>query len=225
MKWLLAKLARLTALLALCLGVMGVIWLAAAGSLLTHADAPEPSDAIVLLCGDYSRTRQAADLYTQGHAPLVYVSRPRRNAARTEVLALAGVDMPPQEEIHKRLLVHYGVPEEAVRFYGHDVVSTAQEARDLNLELDRTMGPDRSLIIVTSPYHVCRARMIFSDAMPGSRILAVATAYETFRKDWWTSQGSAMAVLQETAKLTWHLMGGAFTSENDPGPTAPAASQ
>ena len=224
MKWLLGKLLRLGGLLALCLGIMGAVWLAAAGHLLTDGDAPEPSDAIVLLCGSYSRTRQAADLYEQGMAPLVYVARPRNDARRAEILALAGVDIPPQEEIHRRLLVHYGVPEDAVRLYGFDVVSTMEEARELARRLEADMGPGRSVIIVTSPYHVCRARMIFRDAMPEARVLAVGTVYETFLANWWTDQNSAKAVILETAKLAWYLLGGSFTSSGYP-PTDAASAQ
>lgn len=224
MKWLLAKLLRLGGLLALCLGIMAVVWLAAAGSLLTRPDAPEASEAIVLLCGDYSRTRQAADLLAQGYAPEIWVARPRRDSARSEILALAGVDMPPQEEIHRRLLIHYGVPESAVRFYGHDVVSTVQEARELARNLGPSLEPGANVIIVTSPYHLRRARMIFADALPGLRVLAVPTAYETFREDWWTDQDSARAVILETTKLAWYLAGGTFSSDNGPEPeAAPAA--
>ncbi len=212
MRRLMAKLARLAALLALCLAVMGAVWLFAAGSMLTRADAPEPSDAIVLLSGGYLRTRQAADLYNQGFAPAVYVSRTRHDSEKTRVLALAGVDMPRQEEIHRRLLVHYGVPESAVRFYGQGVISTAEEARSLA----RALPPDSRLIVVTSPYHALRAGLIFRDAFPHGRVLMVPTTYEHFRKNWWTDQNSAKAVVMETAKLTWYLLGGVFTSANDP---------
>ena len=63
----------------------------------------DKADAIVLLSGSYFRPLYAADLYNQGVAPAVYVSRPiERKDLR--LLKSVEVNLPSQEEIFRRLL-------------------------------------------------------------------------------------------------------------------------
>ena len=51
-----------------------------AATWLLQSDPVERADAIIVLAGDMRRSLHAADLFRQGYAPQVLVSRPARDA-------------------------------------------------------------------------------------------------------------------------------------------------
>ena len=173
---------------------------------LNDPDAPEKAGAIVVLGGDASRALEAADLYRAGLAPRIYVSAPIREA-RERQLDAVGVITSKEEDTSRRVLTVRGVPESAIELLGRDMVSTVQEARTA---AERLAGVPGALLVVTSPYHVRRARMIFRDALPERRLVFVASRYESFPKAWWTDQTAARNVVLEVAKTAYYLAGGRF---------------
>jgi uncharacterized SAM-binding protein YcdF (DUF218 family) len=182
--------------------------LAFAASWLLQADELQSAEAIVILAGDARRTRHAADLFRQGLAPRVLVSRPVRTA-RERLLDGLGIPFPLAEQLDFEVLRKTGVPAANIAFYGDGSVSTFDEA----LALQRLFaGKTPRLVVVTSPYHVRRARMILVDAMPGADLRVVATPYEEFPERWWTSQDAARDLLLEMAKLGFYLVGGRFST-------------
>ncbi|MDY7000531.1 MAG: YdcF family protein [Thermodesulfobacteriota bacterium] len=202
-------LLKLTGFLTIFCAFVGFLTLMLAGYWLQAEDKLEPgqvADAIVVLGGSYFRPLYAADLYIEGRAPVVYVGRviPPKEA---KILKEVDVDLPLQEEAYRRILVRKGVPQEAVRLYGHRLISTAQEAQALK---GIFKGEPRTLILVTSPFHVRRAKLIFEDILPECEILAVGSPYEPFPKKWWTTQQSALKVVSETSKFLFYLAGGRF---------------
>lgn len=175
-------------------------------------DRPESARAIVVLGGQYSRPFYGADLYNQGLAPLVLVSRPVPDPSAAH-LEKIGIRLPEQGEVYREVLVRKGVPEAAIRFFGQDLVSTLEEAE----VLARLLGPEPgTLLVVTSPSHTRRAKLIFEKALPRARILVLATPYEEFAPRWWTDFRSATAVTLETAKTLWMLFGSGFRSTDAP---------
>ena len=132
----------------------------------------------------------------------------------TKLLKSVGVNLPSQEEIFHRLLRKEGVPGNAIRFFGKSVISTAQEAQALK----EIIGDERkTLILVTSPYHVRRAKIVFEDVLPECTVLAAGTPYQVFPKRWWSTRTSALKVVNETVKIFFYLLGGRFESDNVPG--------
>ena len=175
-----------------------------------EVDLSKKSDAIVVLGGSYFRPLYAAELYNQGVAPVIYVSRPIERKDR-ELLKGVGVILPLQEEVFGRLLQKKGVPGGAIRFFGNSVISTAQEAQALKKEI----GNERkTLILVTSPYHVRRAKMVFEDVLPECTVLAMGTPYEVFPKRWWSTRQSALKTVNETVKIFFYMLGGQFESDD-----------
>lgn len=218
MKRALGWLFKLTGFFAIAGILAGLAAVAVVGGMIDSRDQPRKADAIVVLGGSLYRPLEAAKLYAQGFAPEIWVVRPKPGP-NAELLPMAGVDMPPQQELYRRLLTQGGVPETAIRLYGHNVQSTVEEARTLAAIL----GPEpRTLLVVTSPYHVLRARMIFRDAMPTNTILAVPAPGEPWPTPWWSAQYGAVRVVNETAKLAWYLLGGRFLSNNTDTQPAPA---
>ncbi|MGB7541122.1 MAG: YdcF family protein [Burkholderiales bacterium] len=172
---------------------------------LDNPDPPERADAIVVLADDPSRAFQAADLYLQGYAKQVYVTvpRPRRYAA---LLAAHGIALPRSEDLFRRVLLERGVPEAAIHTLGNNLVSTRAEAETVRAEL----AGSPKLLVVTSPYHIRRTRMIFTDALPGRELRFISSRYEPYPEPWWTDQDLARDVILELVKTVFYLTGGRF---------------
>lgn len=186
---------------------MIALWFAMAGFLLPWDDEPGESIAIVLLAGDVLRAPRAAELYHAGYAPRVLISRP---VHRVEpVLAEAGVPQPRHEETLRRILLHRGVPPEAIEYFGDGHISTVEEVEALRAHLD---GDEGRLLIVTSPSHVLRAGMVLGDLMPEREILVCASNAPPLESAWWTDRDQAVNVVMETAKIVFYLVGGAYRS-------------
>lgn len=199
------------ATLAVALGLAAVL---AVGGMIASPDQAADADAIVVLGGGLYRPLHAADLYAQGKAPKVCISRVEPSA-KAAILAEADVNLPPQPEIYRRLLTKHGVPNEAIRPYGNDLDSTKAEAAAFAAAFPAA----KRIILVTSPYHIPRARLIFQQALPDVEVLAVSTPYEIFPARWWTNRHSAVRVVNETAKFLWYIVGGTFTLSTSPAAT------
>lgn len=195
-----------TVLAALALLVAGALVFAA--SWLVRSDAPANADVIIVLAGDARRARHAADLYRQGYAPRVLVSRPVRTA-RERMLDDMGVMLPRSEAVDAMVLRHAGVPAERIGFFGDGSMSTFEEAVVLG---QLFAGKSPTLLVVTSPYHTRRAGVVLGNAMPAARILMAPTAYEEFPERWWTSQDAARDLLLELFKLAYYTLGGRFAA-------------
>jgi uncharacterized SAM-binding protein YcdF (DUF218 family) len=169
-------------------------------------DPPQRADAIVVLGDEPTRALAGADLYHARHAPRVLLAKPYRSPRRL-LAEREGVATAWFEDAARAILVRKGVPASAIETYGKDVKSTAAEARALR-ELFPAGIP--TLLVVTSPYHVARARIILRDALPNARVLVVASRYETFPDRWWADREAAPQVLLECAKLVFYLLGGRF---------------
>jgi uncharacterized SAM-binding protein YcdF (DUF218 family) len=170
------------------------------------ADQPRKADAIVVLGGSFSRPFQAADLYRQGLARKIYVSVPVRKD-EYRLLDEAGVAFPRDEEVMRQVLLKKGVPASAIEYLGKDLISTVAEAQAVRTVFARRMP---RLLVVTSPYHLRRARIIFSDALPAADIRMIATSYDPFPSSWWKDQNAARSVLLELAKISFYQLGGRF---------------
>jgi uncharacterized SAM-binding protein YcdF (DUF218 family) len=192
-----------------------VFLLAAAGSVLglghvrdwlSVSDRPQKADAILVLGGSFTRPFQAADLYRQGLARKIYVSAVVREEP-LRLLDAAGIAFPREEDVVRQVLQKKGVPAGAIEILGKDLISTAQEAQAARAVFS---GRAPRLLVVSSPYHLRRARIIFSDALPAADIRMIATSYDPFPSSWWKDQNAARNVLLELAKITFYQLGGRY---------------
>jgi uncharacterized SAM-binding protein YcdF (DUF218 family) len=118
-----------------------------------------------------------------------------------------GIRWPWFEETARVLLANRGVPDGAIRLLGKELVSTIAEAD----EAARALGPNTgTLLVVTSRYHVHRARLIFTDALPTTRVLVIASSAEPLPADWWNDQEAARNVVLEIVKLIFYRLGMTF---------------
>jgi len=179
-----------------------------ASSLLKSDDAPIKSDAIVVLAGRFERSMHAADLYRAGYAPVIVLSEavPEATSKRLETL---GIRLPTALDIHRQVLQAKGVPSDKIELLGKPALSTADEAASIATRFGQS---GRKLIVVTSPSHVRRARLVIAQALEGRDVefAVCATPYDEFPDAWWTSQDAARDVLLEWAKIVFYLFGGRF---------------
>jgi len=189
-----------------------VSFLAGAAAWLRAPEAPAKSDVIVVLAGSVERAFYAADLYRQGYAPLLLVSRPEREGG-LRMLDELGMNLPAEEDINMQVLQLKGVPLEHIRVIGSGSRSTFEEALAVR---DEIAGKSLRVMVVTSPYHVRRTGMIFRKILGDvpAELRVVGNTYETFPEQWWNDQGAARNVVLESAKLAYYLLGGAFLSHD-----------
>lgn len=175
------------------------------------ADKPQSADMIIVLAGLPSRTLYGADLYEKGLAKSVWTSRPYRLPHEQKLLDL-GVNYQVEEDLNKEILLKKGVPLTAIHLYGDGVVSTFEEALALARETNVT---GKTLLVVTSPWHTRRARIIFKRALPKTTVLVVGTPYESFTRKWWTNHILARSVILEAVKTIYYILGGRSVSGLD----------
>lgn len=180
--------------LVVMLAVLGVGVLLFADRWRYEADQPRRSDAIIVLAGAPERPRYAADLYRLGYAPIVYVSRPSERS------------LPPEEEVNRDILLKSSVPEGAIRTFSVAAENTLAEAHVSSATLPAGV---KTVLVVTSPKHVRRARMIFTDVLSGRGIgvTVVATPDEPNPGPWWSDKASVRQSVRELIKAVLYTLG------------------
>lgn len=211
-RYLLATIGLVTVIALLLAGAAALVM----PSLLQVEDRMAKADYIVPLAGGWHRYLKAAELYKASYAPKVLLSNAKvRETTRFQKLREEmGVPEMPARELRTRLLAHLGVPDEAIDAFGEGHISTLEEAEALRGFLK---GKPARIILVTSPAHTRRAKIIFQDVMPKSTFMMTAPPEKRIRERWWRHQKSAQRVVSETFKLAWYLIGGGFRSLTDGG--------
>lgn len=184
----------------LLLLAMGAVALAAA-----FADAParwlvvqdrlEPADAALVLTGDldFERTKYAAALVRSGQARL---------------LVLTGGEPflgDSAESLRDRALAE-GVPAERIRLENtstntwESLVAVAPILREERV---------RTLLLVSSPYHMRRASLAARRALPGIRILCEPAPCSHWSPEgWWRNPYGRRIVVGEYLKLAYSILRG-----------------
>lgn len=203
--WLIsqARVARALAgafLLCLTLYLAHPWWLTAAAGYLIVSEGPRPADAIIVLGGGTGdREQTGAQLYRAGYAPDILTTG--------ESLRLVGVP-DTFADLSARELERAGVPAEHIHRLSASA-STCDDAR-LSREVLAGLGA-QSLIVVSDPFHMRRAMMLFDREYAGSgiRLIPVAASPSWFDLDrWWTREKEYRVVIEEYIKLGYYLVRG-----------------
>lgn len=189
--------------------VFGLVGLFFAGQWLRAGDQLAKVDAIVVLAGAPERAMYAADLFGPGYGRMVYVSRPARERGHRK-LEEFGIVLPTEEFVNRTILNKMGVADMYIKVFSRGSINTLDEARTLRAALPQTT---KAVMIVTSPYHVRRVKMVFGDVFSGSGITVrvVASPYETFPNHWWTDQEAARQTILEVIKIVFYQLGGSYS--------------
>ena len=177
------------------------------GRALVVEDALAPSDAIVIVAGGIpTREATAAGLYGRGLAPLVVLSNNFTPDRVRELIALGARHLDFQGEA--RLVVEkHGVPPTAIVALSPPVKTTEAELK-LVAETARARGW-RRVILVTSPQHSRRVKLVWSREAAGKveGLVALAKDDEFPGEGWWWKRRDAEAVLHEYLGLAAFYLG------------------
>lgn len=183
-----------------CAGVILVFVLFfGVGRWLVVEDPLEKARAIAVLSGRMPlRAIEAAKLYRQGYAPEVWLTH---SSEPGENLKRMGISFAGEDYYNARVLVHEGVPPEAIHVLEPPVVNTADEIKVLAAML--APEKDRTVILVTTKPHTRRARLLWRRLAAGQgRAIVRASSDDSFDpKHWWRTTNDALDVLREVLGL------------------------
>ena len=183
-----------------CAGVILVLILFfGVGRWLVVEDPLEKARAIAVLSGRMPlRAIEAAKLYRQGYAPEVWLTH---SSEPGETLKGMGISFAGEDYYTARVLVHEGVPPEAIHVLERPVVNTADEIKVLAAAL--ALEKDRTVILVTTRPHTRRARLLWRKLAAGQgRAIVRASSDDSFDpKHWWRTTNDALDVLREVLGL------------------------
>jgi uncharacterized SAM-binding protein YcdF (DUF218 family) len=149
----------------------------------TPAAVSGKADAVVVLTGGSRRLDEGVALLEARAAPVLFVSgvdeRVDANGIRT--LLADGADRLSDALVECCLVLGYGAS---------DTIGNARET-----QIWMTVGNRRSLLLVTSNYHMPRARLEFAHAMPGVEVFPHPVIPPDVRLDGWYRYPGTLALL------------------------------
>jgi uncharacterized SAM-binding protein YcdF (DUF218 family) len=183
----------------LALIALGIVAFRGAGRWLVRQDALRPADVIVVLSGVMpERAEEAALVFQMGYAHRVWITRPESPA---QELTAMGIHLMGEEDYSREVLIHEGVPESDIEILPRTIVDTEQEIEEVTVEMRR--DDITTAIIVTSPPHTRRVRVLWRDLAPRNLHAIVRAAYEDpfDANQWWSNTRDALAVTREMLGL------------------------
>ena len=178
--------------------------LLAAGDWLVVEDSLYPADIVHVISGPDNRTNYALDLYDQGLGKRLFFT----GGWCAEIQG-------NHAERGRRLAVQRGVPDAAIATDGGQVNSTYSEALRLKAFIDASPTPIRSVILVSEPHHMRRARWAYRHVLGDQIELQMAPvpfAFSSYRRRWWEDAGSTRMVQDEYTKFVYYLARYQFSS-------------
>jgi uncharacterized SAM-binding protein YcdF (DUF218 family) len=171
------------------------IFLLGVGRWLVIEDPLEKAQAIVVLSGGMPlRALEAARLYREGYAPKVWLTHSTEPGAALEAMQIPYVG---EDSYDLRVLMHQGVPEDAIRKLEPPIINTADELTAVSAALEQEKG--RTVIIVTSKVHTRRVRILWRRlaAYRGKAIVRAASDDPFEPNRWWRTSRHALDVVRE----------------------------
>jgi uncharacterized SAM-binding protein YcdF (DUF218 family) len=176
------------------------------GRALVVEDPVAKADAIVVVAGGTpSREDAAAALFREGLAPDVVLSNPFTPDRVRQLITMGARRLDYQGE-SRLVLEQRGVPAQAIVALPQPVKTTEAELKVVG-ELARARGW-RRVILVTSPQHSRRVKLVWSRQAPADIQSIVRIAQDDdFLDDWWRKRRQAEAVLHEYLGLAAIYLG------------------
>jgi uncharacterized SAM-binding protein YcdF (DUF218 family) len=165
------------------------------GHWLVVEDPLVKAQAIVVLSGAMPlRAIEAAKLYREGYAPEIWLTH---SEEPRETLEKMGIPFSGEDYYSKLVLIHEGVPPEAIRVLEPPIVNTADEMKVAAAALKP--GKDAAVIFVTTKVHTRRVRLLWRRLARGqARAIVRAASADPFDPGhWWRTTGDALDVVRE----------------------------
>jgi uncharacterized SAM-binding protein YcdF (DUF218 family) len=177
------------------------------GRALVVEDPLAPADAIVVVAGGTpAREEAAATLHREGLAPDVVLSNQFTPERVRDLIALGARRFDYQGEA-RIVLEKRGVPSQAIVALPVPVKTTEAELKVVG-EAARARGW-RRVILVTSPQHSRRVKLVWSREAPSGieGLVRVVPGDDFLDGDWWRKRRQAEAVLHEYLGLAAIYLG------------------
>jgi uncharacterized SAM-binding protein YcdF (DUF218 family) len=194
--------SRRRKLAAVCAAVavfVGLVFFCGVGRWLVVEDPLQKAQSIVVLSGSIPvRAIEAAKLYREGYAPEVWLTRGVEPAASMKAMSIPYVG---EDFYNLRVLVHEGVPPEAIHVLPTPIVNTADEMNAISAEL--RPGSNLPVIIVTTKAHTRRVHTLWHK-LAGTRGRAIVRGSSSDSFDgahWWRNSTDALDVVREVLGL------------------------
>jgi uncharacterized SAM-binding protein YcdF (DUF218 family) len=170
--------------------------LLAVGDFLVVRDDLQPADVIHVIAGSDDRTDYAIELYRQGYGKRIFFT-----GGWCQYHGYYHGQHGTQRAIEQ------GVPAEAIAVDESWVTSTYSEAVRLKEFVAHGSAPIRSVIIVSDPHHMRRARWTYQRVLgDGVKVLMAPVPFELSpdRRRWWTDGETREMVWREYLKLAYY---------------------
>ena len=183
--------------------ILAVIIFFGLGRWLVVEDPLVKSHAIVILSGAMPvRAIEAAKIYRQGYAPEIWLTH---SAEPGETLEEMNIPFSGEDYYNRLVLIHEGVPPEAIHILEPPIVNTADEIKVTAAALSRAnaRGINETVIFVTTKAHTRRVHLLWRRLAPGqSRAIVRAAAGDPFDpRHWWRTTSDALDVVREVLGL------------------------
>lgn len=177
------KLAALVGLIAVFFVISGFIWFAGYATDTSRRGAIPPADGIVVFTGGKDRIAVAANLLAQGKGRRLLISGVNPATPRRDLEELA-----PEMQRLSRCCIDLGRQAE-------DTVGNARETADW------AYGHGfKSLLVVTSAYHLPRSLTELSSAMPDAVLTGVPVVSAHLVRPWWRDRIAVRLLMAEYTK-------------------------
>ncbi len=170
-----------------------LLWL---GDFLVIRSSLRPADIIHVIAGPDHRADYGILLYKQGYGRTLFFTG---GWCRIHKLY--------HGQHGKDRAIAQGVPAEAVSFDDTPVLSTYAEAVRLKEFITHSHEPIRSVIVVSDPHHMRRARWTYRMVFGGDFSLEMAPVpfgMTPYRHDWWSDLRSRRMVGEEYLKIVFY---------------------
>lgn len=140
--------------------------------------------------------------------PRVVLTRDFDERPAFDALARRGIDVAMDADRAREVMVSLGIPRDVIVIPDRLHDSTAAEAVTLR-DLSAAHGW-RRLIVVTSRFHLARARFALQREMAGAgpHVIMHPTRYDPLRPEgWWTRRAEIRWVASEVPKLVAYFFG------------------
>jgi uncharacterized SAM-binding protein YcdF (DUF218 family) len=174
------------------------------GEYLITEDPLKKSDAIVVLSGSIpDRILEAIDIYKQGYAPLIILTKQPELPGYNKLLRL-GIKIPEEHDLNQMIALELGVPSSSLITLDKRCNSTYSEAQVLYDFLKKRNL--KSVILVTSKHHSTRAAKTFNYITSGGiKVISRPSKYDDFDpRSWWKNDWRVTAL--EYEKLALHYL-------------------
>ena len=175
--------------------LVAAIFLLGVGRWLVVEDPLEKAQAIAVLSGRMPlRALEAAKLYREGYAPRVWLTHSAEPGTTLEAM---GIPFAGEDFYNMRVLMHEGVPKDAIQVLDPPIVNTADEIAAISTALQQEKG--RTVILVTSKVHTRRTRILWRRLVGrrGQAIVRAASDDPFDQAKWWKTTGDALDVVRE----------------------------